>query len=77
MRLASLLMGPILLIAVGNAEASESENVKFHAAVVPPTAFKLRLAKERGETITPEPTTEDTSLLFGNPALTLGDMPVG
>ena len=44
MRLASLLMVPILLIAVGNTEASV-ENVKFHAAVVPPTALKLRLAK--------------------------------
>ena len=67
MRLASLLMGPILLIAVGNAEASESENVKFHAAVVPPTAFKLRLAKERGETIAPEPTTELSGELFRPP----------
>jgi dienelactone hydrolase len=67
MRLTSLLMGLILLIAVGKAEASESENVKFHAAVVPPTAFKLRLARERGETIAPEPTTELSGELFRPP----------
>lgn len=62
MRLATLLFGAILLIVVGNAEASE--NVRFHAAVVPPSAFKLRLAKERGETIAPEPTTELSGELF-------------
>src|ERR1700682_5851200 len=47
-----LLFGSVLLLVMGNAQYSE--NVRFHTAVVLPTAFKLRLAKERGETIVPE-----------------------
>lgn len=64
MRLAVLLSG-MLLMVVGDAAASET--VRFHTAVVPPTAFKLQLAKGRGETIVPEPTIELSGELFRPP----------
>jgi dienelactone hydrolase len=46
--------------AAGNA----SEEVKFHSAPVPPTAFKMRLAKERGEAVAPELTEEIGGTLY-------------
>lgn len=65
MRLVPLLLSLLPLMAMGNAQASES--VQFRSAAVPPTAFKVRLAKERGETVVPEPTTELSGELFRPP----------
>jgi dienelactone hydrolase len=62
MRLATVLSGAILLFVMRGADASE--NVIFRAAVPAPSAFKLRLAQERGEMIAPDTTIELSGDLF-------------
>jgi dienelactone hydrolase len=62
MRLAALLFGLLLPIVLGH--AAGAEEVRFHNAVTPPSDFKMRLARERGETLVPEPKTELSGELF-------------